>query len=102
MSVETKSLFYLLFYTFYEGKQLGVNLLILIPIPKSLIQYLLMFDNISFKLGVTKSTIGFGYNPKNNKKAIITTSVIASLVVTSAKTLVLVSPNIVFWNIFSI
>ena len=61
-----------------------------------------MFDKISFKLGVTNSTIGFGYNPKNNKKPMITTNVIASLVVMSAKILVFVSPNIVFWNIFSI
>lgn len=57
---------------------------------------------MTFKLGVTKSTNGFGYNPKNNKKAMMATNVIASLVVTSAKALVLVSPNIVFWNIFNI
>ena len=53
-----------------------------------------MFDKISFKLGVTNSTIGFGYNPKNNKKPMITINVIASLIVTSVKFLVLVSPNI--------
>ena len=47
-------------------------------------------------LGDTKSTIGFGYNPKNNKKASIMTKMMVSFSVISVKTFVLVSPNITF------
>ena len=39
---------------------------------------LLIVKKISFKLGSIKSLIGFGYNPKNNNKAMISTKVIVS------------------------
>ena len=57
--------------------------------------YLFITAKISLIAGFTKSFIGFGYNPKNNRKPMITTNTIVSLRLTSAKTFVLVSPSIV-------
>ena len=53
-------------------------------------------------LGAINWMIGFGYNPKKNNTAMITTKTIPSLIVISAKGLVLVSPNITDWYIFNI